>query len=191
MPEDCFKETIMAHVSETPAAWRSLTLASWRLWLEWWLNSQSSSLPDELVRALPIEIVIGAAQRLRVLGREYDVRPFHVRQWQERPNETLAFIDLGAREARDLDEPGLSQTGQLLFHAPAAHLPALLERAQGWCARPSTAVGLGPWPSHWLNNLAHRRGPHWREAWRLLLVYERALAEEQALANAQQVAPSG
>ena len=104
----------------------------------------------------------------------------HVRQWNERPDETLAYIDLCAKTPLDVDERGVSQLGWLLIHAPDAHLPALLARAQGWCERPSTAEGLQDYHYSWLHNLFHRRGPHWREAWRLICLFERTLREEQS-----------
>jgi hypothetical protein len=190
-PEDGLSEKILERIRQVPATWPALSPKIWRLWLDWVLKSQSPRITGQIVHALPIELVIEASERLRALDLPYDARELHLRLWRELPAETLASLEREAQRNPAVVDPKIPAIGYLLLHAPEDRAPLIFERARRWCAQPSSAAGLGVSLEVWLNNLIYLRGPHWREAWRLLLVYERALAEEQALASAQQVAPSG
>jgi hypothetical protein len=186
LPATAVTDAVLDILWSVPAAWPTLSDEVWMGWLRRCAERQHVYLSSGLVKAIPIHVGL-EAERRGLLDNQFHL--FRERLWSEAPEACLALVDDLAPLPPSTSPGGFVPLGMLLEAAPPNQLPALFERARGWCARPSSCPALGVHLKFWLHNLVYARGPHWREAWRLLCVYERAIAEEQARAVTQQRAP--
>lgn len=104
-------ERALDELRSTPGAWPYLSKELWARVLERWVDSTDLYLLPELVAAIPLDLGIQAARRLREQGQGHRARALHKRQWTEHTAATLDDLEQRAQLPLSVDREGYTEPG--------------------------------------------------------------------------------
>lgn len=166
---DELPETLYTQLATIPEVWPWLNEATWTRWLDVWsVQNGRWSERSEIFGLLPQPLALQAIRDGRVDGHCHYVRDI---LWRRMPDALLELIDELALLPPNL--PRFSGSGGpitwLVYAAPAAQCPPLVQRARLWLAAPSKYPGTTGWIGRWLARVIEQRSPGWRDAYALVV----------------------